>query len=206
MSRSWSGRYRRRSYVRRPRSLFRKILDYALAIAVMVMLLVVSVRLDRVETRQTAGAAVINDGDSITLGAERIRMRGIDAPEFTQICQKDGVAYPCGRRSRDALVRLIAGKPVACTGWERDRYDRLLGDCTAGGIDLNRRQVEAGWAIAYGDYYGEESAAREKKLGLWAGSFDRPRDWRDTHGEMVESEHDASGKILNWLRAIFRFS
>ena len=137
----------------------------------------------------------------ITLGAERIRLRGIDAPEFTQICRKDGADYPCGRRARDALAGLIGGEPVACTGWERDRYGRLLAACTAGGKDLNRELVEAGWAVAYGDFEAEEAAARQDGAGLWAGSFDRPRDWRDQHGGMAESEHGATGRILNWLRA-----
>jgi endonuclease YncB( thermonuclease family) len=205
MSRSWQGRYRR-SYARRPRSVFRTLLDYALTAAILGLLILISARLDRVDTRQSTGAAVVNDGDSLTLGVERVRLRGIDAPEFNQTCTKNGAIYPCGRRSREALARLIGGKPVSCTGWQRDRFDRLLGDCSTGGIDLNRRQVETGWAIAYGDYFVEEDAARSNKLGLWAGSFDRPRDWRDTHGEMIDREHDLQGWILNWLRQIFRFS
>jgi endonuclease YncB( thermonuclease family) len=206
MSRSWPGRYRRR-YASSPRSLFRKLLDYALTIAILGLLILVSARLDRVGTRQTTGDAVINDGDSLTLGGtERVRLRGIDAPEFNQVCNKDGATYPCGRRSREALVRLTRGRMVSCTGWERDRYGRLLGNCVAAGTDLNRVQVEAGWAVAYGDYFDEQEQARAKKLGLWAGSFDRPRDWRDSHGEMIESEHDLRGKVLNWLRQIFHFS
>jgi endonuclease YncB( thermonuclease family) len=205
MSRQWSRRYRRR-YVRRPRSLFRKLLDYVLTAAILGLLVLISARLDRVNTRQATGMAIINDGDSVTLGAERVRLRGIDAPEFSQTCEKNGTTYPCGRRSREALVRLIGGKPVSCTGWERDRYDRLLGSCSAGGTDLNRAQVEAGWAVAYGDYFDVQEEAREKTLGLWAGSFDRPRDWRDSHGERMEGEHDLKVRILNWLRQIFRFS
>lgn len=205
MSRSSPRRYGRR-YTRRPRGLFRKLLDYALTIVILGLLVLISARLDRVNTRHTTGAAVVNDGDSLTLGAERVRLRGIDAPEFNQICRKGDATYPCGRRSREALVRLIGRKAVSCTGWERDRYGRLLCSCMAAGTDLNRTQVEAGWAIAYGDYLDEEEAARAKKLGLWAGSFERPRDWRDSHGEMMEVEHDLKGKVWNWLRQIFHFS
>lgn len=205
MSRSWSGRPRQR-YFRRPRSLWRKFLDYALTAAILGTLILVSARLDRVETRKAQGAAVINDGDSITLGAERIRLRGIDAPEYSQICRKDGTEYPCGRRSREALSKLVAGRQVICNGWERDKYGRLLGECSVGSIDLNRAQVEAGWAIAYGDYEAEEAAARRDHRGLWAGEFDRPRDWRNMHGDMTEIEHGSYGRILNWLREIFRFS
>lgn len=206
MSRYRYGRPWRSRYSRPQRSPFRKFLDYALTFAILAMLALVASRLDRVDTRQAAGAAVVNDGDTLTLGAERVRLRGIDAPEYHQTCTQDGTSYPCGRRSREALSKLIAGQPVTCTGWERDRYGRLLGQCTAGTADLNKDQVAAGWAIAYGDYFDEEDAARTMRLGIWAGDFDRPRDWRQTHGHMVESEHDHFGAALNWLRAILGLS
>lgn len=205
MSRSWSGRPGQRQF-RRPRSRWRKLADYALAAAILALLALVSARLDRFETRKAEGVAIVNDGDSITLGAERIRLRGIDAPEFAQVCRKDGEEYACGRRAREALSKLVAGRRVACAGWERDKYDRLLGECSAGGVDLNRAQVEAGWAVAYGDYQAEELAARRAERGIWAGEFDRPRDWRATHGDMTDIEPGTYGRILNWLREIFRFS
>ena len=188
------------------RSRWRWLFDTVLTVAILGLLILLAARLDRVERRSLEGRATVNDGDSITLGADRIRLRGIDAPEFTQTCRKDGADYPCGRRARDALVGLIGGKPVACAGWERDRYGRLLAACTAGGKDINRGLVESGWAVAYGDFQAEEQAARQRGAGLWGGSFDRPREWRDQHGGMAESEHGATGRILNWLLQILRFS
>lgn len=181
-------------------------MDYGLAIIILGLLILLAARLDRVETRQTQGAAVINDGDSITLGAERIRMRGIDAPEYTQTCRRNGADYACGTLARQSLVRLIAGRPVTCSGWQRDRYGRLLGDCKAGDTDLNRAQVEAGWAVAYGDFESEEAIARTAKVGIWAGTFDRPQDWRDSHhGEVVERKHGTLASIGDAVREIFRF-
>ncbi|MGO4642886.1 thermonuclease family protein [Mesorhizobium sp. 2RAF45] len=206
MSRSWPPRSRRRYAAPRPRSLWRKVLDYGLAIIILGLLILLAARLDRVETRQTQGAAMINDGDSITLGAERIRMRGIDAPEYTQTCRKNGADYACGTLARQSLVRLIAGRPVTCSGWQRDRYGRLLGDCKAGGTDLNRAQVEAGWAVAFGDFESEEATARAAKVGIWAGTFDQPQDWRDSHhGEVVERKHGTLASIGDAVREIFRF-
>ena len=149
----------------RPRSRLRRLWDWLLTFAILGLLILLAARLDRTETRSLAGRVTVNDGDSITLGTERIRLRGIDAPEFDQTCRKDGADYPCGRRAREALVARIGGRPVSCTGWERDKYDRLLATCTAGGSDLNRGQVEAGWAIAYGGYEAEEAAARQKGEG-----------------------------------------
>ena len=198
--------YRRRRYSARPKSRFQQLLDYALAAAILGLLALVSARLDHVSTRQLAGEPMINDGDSITLKGERIRLRGIDAPEYMQTCERDGVTYPCGRLSREALARLAKNGPVNCSGWERDRYGRLLATCTAGGIELNRRQVEEGWAVAYGNYRDAEESARERGLGIWAGSFERPRDWRAEHGGMAEADHGALARIFSWLKAIFGFS
>jgi endonuclease YncB( thermonuclease family) len=206
MSRSWSQRPRRRYSPPPPRSLWRKLVDYGLTVILLGLLILLAARLDRVETRRTQGAAIVNDGDSITLGGERIRMRGIDAPEYTQTCRKDGADYPCGKLARQSLVRLIAGKPVSCTGWQHDRYGRLLGDCKAGDRDLNQTQVEAGWAVAYGDFETEEAAARAGKAGIWAGTFDAPQDWRETHhGGPVERKHGTLASIGDALREIFRF-
>ncbi|WP_202322656.1 thermonuclease family protein [Mesorhizobium sp. 113-3-9] len=205
MSRSWSPRSRRYA-APRPRSLWRKLMDYGLTIVILGLLILLAARLDRVETRKTQGAAVINDGDSITLGTERIRMRGIDAPEYTQTCRRNGADYACGTLARQSLVRLIAGRPVTCSGWQRDRYGRLLGNCKAGDTDLNRAQVEAGWAVAYGDFESEEATARAAKVGIWAGTFDRPQDWRDSHrGEVVERKHGTLASIGDAVREIFRF-
>ncbi|MFD2057990.1 thermonuclease family protein [Mesorhizobium calcicola] len=205
MSRSWGPRPRRR-YVAPPRSPWRQLMDCGLTVIILGLLILLAARLDRVETRKAVGAAIVNDGDSITLGAERIRMRGIDAPEYTQTCRRNGADYACGALARQSLVRLIAGRPVSCTGWQRDRYGRLLGDCTAGGKDLNRAQVEAGWAVAFGDFESEEAIARAEKAGIWAGTFDQPRDWRDSHhGEVVERKHGTLASIGDAMREIFRF-
>lgn len=206
MSRSWSQRPRRRYNPPPPRSLWRRLVDYGLTIILLGLLILLAARLDRVETRKAQGAAIVNDGDSITLGSERIRMRGIDAPEYQQICRKDGADYPCGKLARQSLVRLISGKPVSCSGWQRDRYGRLLGDCKADGKDLNRAQVEAGWAVAYGDFETEEAGARAGKAGIWAGTFDEPQDWRQTHHDgPVERKHGTLASIGDALREIFRF-
>lgn len=206
MSRSWSQRPRRRYNPPPPRSLWRKLVDYGLTLILLGLLILLAARLDRVETRKAQGTAIVNDGDSITLGSERIRMRGIDAPEYQQICRKDGTDYPCGKLARQSLVLLISGKPVSCSGWQRDRYGRLLGDCKADGMDLNRAQVEAGWAVAYGDFETEEAGARAGKAGIWAGTFDEPQDWRQTHHDgPFERKHGTLASIGDALREIFHF-
>lgn len=205
MSDSWSRRPRRRSYQRRPRSLLRRLFDYALAIVLLGLLILLAARLDRVETRRAEGAAIVNDGDTITLGGERIRLRGIDAPEYTQLCRKGGADYPCGREARQALARLIGTRAVSCSGSQLDRYDRLLGTCTAGDVELNAAMVDTGWAVAYGGYEAQEAAARAAGRGLWTGEFERPQDWRREHRGLDEPRHDTLAGIGDRLREMLRF-
>ena len=126
---------------------------------------------------------------------ERIRLRGIDAPEFDQTCRKDGADYPCGRRAREALVRADrrpagrhapAGSATATAGCSRLHGRRRS-------ISTAARSRPAGRS-PMATTRPSEAAAPTSGAGLWAGSFERPRDWRDEHGGMAESEHDCVGQ------------
>jgi len=174
-----------------------------LALAILLLLALSVARFDQIATRQFAGTVRINDGDSVTLAGERIRLRGIDAPEYDQKCTIDGSSYDCGARARRKLAELASAGTVTCRGWERDRYDRLLARCEAGGRDLGRAMVEAGWAVAYGDYTDAEADARRSGKGLWAGSFDAPRDWRAHRQAPPEGPHDWLAQVVNFLRQFF---
>jgi len=203
MSRAWRSRPR---YGRAPpRGPWRRFFDYALTAALFGLLALAAARMDRLAMRREQGAVTVADGDSLTLGTVRIRLRGIDAPEYAQTCTRDGADYACGRMARQALVALTAGRPVTCDGWQKDRYGRLLGDCRAGGVDLNRAQVEAGWAVAYGGFESEEAVARAARRGIWAGSFVQPQEWRRGHRQQPEPRHDPLGSLVNGLREMFRF-
>lgn len=188
------------------RGLWRGLCDYGLTIVLLGLLIVLAAALDRRTMQTQQGTAVVIDGDSITLGRQRVRLSGIDAPEYLQVCQRGGADYACGKRAREALVRLIDGQSVSCGGTRRDRYGRFLGECRAGDVNLNRAQVEAGWAVAYGGYEAEEAAARAAKAGIWAGTFDRPQDWRRHHGATPEPDHDdLLARLGDWLRQALRF-
>jgi len=44
------------------------------------------------------------------------------------------------------------------------------------------------------------------KAGIWAGTFDEPHDWRETHHDgPVERKHGTLASIGDALREIFRF-
>ncbi|WP_133770937.1 thermonuclease family protein [Enterovirga rhinocerotis] len=127
------------------------------------------------------GSPVVIDGDTLLVAGRRIRLKGMDAPELRQTCERDRARYPCGEEARMALRALISGRPVACLGGSRDRFERLLATCSVGDIDLGAEMVRRGLAVAYGAYDAEERAAREARVGLWAGTFERPADWRRRH-------------------------
>lgn len=193
------GSYRARQW--RPRkSRARRYAEYALTLVMLLALLVLVDLFGRRETQRLAGEAIVNDGDTITMRGERLRLRGIDAPEYAQTCQRGATSYACGRESITSLRALVRSGPLACDGWERDKFKRLLVVCKAGGVDINRKQVENGWAVAYGDYDDAERVARQAKRGMWAGEFERPREFRDRQGQAGEAPHDRIGTIANWLR------
>lgn len=125
------------------------------------------------------------DGDSFSLGHERYRLYGIDAPELHQECtDAAGRTWTCGIRARSELRRIIGTHPVQCRTVSTDRYGRNVAVCHAGGRDLAEEMVRAGFATVLerrgfpNPYEAVQAQARADKRGLWAGSFDTPSDWR----------------------------
>jgi endonuclease YncB( thermonuclease family) len=125
--------------------------------------------------------AFVIDGDSLRLNGVEIRIHGIDAPEMRQFCQRGGLDYRCGVEAREAMIDLTQGHSVECTVLEDDRYGRKVSRCLADGFDLGLEMVRAGHAVAYGAYETEEAAARRAGLGIWAGEFIQPQEWRATN-------------------------
>jgi endonuclease YncB( thermonuclease family) len=142
-----------------------------------------------------SGLGRASDGDSFRLGEDRIRLLGLDAPELSQDCAyADGRAWPCGRVAHDRMAQLLAAGPADCRPEDVDQYDRLLATCLVAGHDLGATMVIEGLAVASGRYWSEEAAARRDRLGIWAGDFEAPRDWRD--------DHPRPQGISGWLAAI----
>ena len=197
-------RGRRNSKARR--GLARRLADLALTLVVLAALALVAARVPTLHKDGTlSGPARVADGDSLVVGGARVRLVGIDAPELAQTCAREGRDHGCGEEARAHLARLAARGAVSCETFGRDRYDRVLARCTAGAIELNRAMVEAGWAVAYGDYGDAEAQAHRAGRGLWAGSFERPQDWRRSHDGFAETPHGGFSGIRGWLRALFGF-
>jgi endonuclease YncB( thermonuclease family) len=129
------------------------------------------------------GRARVLDGDSLIVGASRIRLFGIDAPEGRQHCRDaQRRSYACGEAARRALIDTIAGREVSCTPVGAS-HDRSVAVCTADGRDLSDAMVRGGHALELGQhsksrYAAAEREARDARRGLWAGDFERPAEWR----------------------------
>lgn len=147
-------------------------------------LLILAVGMAAAAPAELTGFARVVDGDTFSLGAERVRLWGVDAPEGRQVCQdSQGRGYACGDVARDQLSRLIGGQAVRCEVRDRDPYGRAVSRCWVGSTDLGAALVRAGWAVDYrafsrGAYASAEADARQTRRGLWAGRFETPSRWR----------------------------
>lgn len=129
------------------------------------------------------GVASVVDGDTLDIHGQRVRLWGVDAPESSQTCTVAGKVAQCGQAAALALADFIGQKTVSCTRKDTDRYGRLVGVCSVAGVEVNRWQVEQGNALAYVQYGGAvyneaEARARAARLGVWAGEFVKPWDFR----------------------------
>jgi endonuclease YncB( thermonuclease family) len=172
-----------------------------------------------------AGAASISvsDGDSFRMNGQRYRLQDIDAPELHQNCKDAaGREWRCGRRARDELRKILTRGPVQCRTVSKDRFGRIVALCSVSGRDVGEAMVREGWATAYkgrgfsSRYVSAENEARAARRGMWAGSFETPRQWRqanprddDKPGDDILSPaaqdwlRQKTGTVSRWLRSFW---
>ncbi len=134
--------------------------------------------------RPTWRVEAVHDGDTVTCidtegRLQKIRMVGIDAPEFEQ---------PHGKSALAALETKLALGRVRVDGSARDQHGRLLGTLWVDERNINREMVAEGHAWVFGgfapdpDLVAAETTARSGRRGLWADPHPlNPSQWRDTH-------------------------
>ena len=108
------------------------------------------------------------DGDTLHIynekGTYKIRLSGIDAPE-------SGQAY--GKRAKEHLAYLVAGKQVIAIVNSKDRYGRYVASVKVESKDVCAEMLAAGYAWHYkqydnNKYYDDlQCEARKAKRGLW---------------------------------------
>ncbi len=133
----------------------------------------------------------VQDGDTLMLNGDLVRLRGIDAPQAGQICRLNRRAEDCGAEATLAMRRIIEGSFVMCVldnrpltaqpnaqqapqaENRRQRAQRLV-TCTAvrNGQEFNvgRRMVEEGYAAPQGDDFtreAQEAVTRARGLTVW---------------------------------------
>ena len=184
------------------------------AIAVRVTLLLGTATSTYAPAGETMTCRVVGiaDGDTLTCltadkKQERIRLRGIDAPERKQ---------PYGARSTQSLSDLTFGKTATVHWNSRDRWGRIIGaiwvepaDCIGCGptLDAGRAQIASGmawWFKRYAkqqpleerlSYEFEEKEARARRIGLWLDPQPIPPwDWRKS-GMQTSAKRPVIGEI-----------
>ncbi len=134
------------------------------------------------------GRSRVIDGDTIIVRKTRIWLYGIDAPEYNQKCRVEDRLWSCGISAKAVLKQAIGTKRVTCTTKQiddsksNDNRGRVLAVCRAGKLNLNEWMVKKGWAMAFrhhgADYVAAEQSAKEKRRGVWIGTFVKPSEWR----------------------------
>lgn len=125
------------------------------------------------------------DGDTLDVGAIRVRLYGIDAPERDQPCTTlAGQNWSCGDWVTRQLRDRISGRTARCTVVDRDRYGRTVARCFVDGRDVARDLVQEGIAYAYrkysDDYVADEESAARAERGIHGFVLQSPARYRLT--------------------------
>jgi endonuclease YncB( thermonuclease family) len=80
---------------------------------------------------------VVLDGDTIRVGSDRVRLRGLDAPELSE---------PEGQAAKQRLEELLRSGPVRVITRGRDVYDRLVADVFVNGQNVTEILKSEGFA------------------------------------------------------------
>lgn len=130
----------------------------------------------------TGRVIYVVDGDTLGILVSettiRVRLDSVDAPEL-------GQAF--GRRSRQSLARICAGKDARVAQRGKDRDGRPVGIVTCGTVEANREQVRLGLAWVHvkdaskgSGLYDVQDEARREKRGLWVDGYPVPPwKWRN---------------------------
>jgi endonuclease YncB( thermonuclease family) len=130
------------------------------------------------------------DGDTIELGSGlKVRLMGINTPESSMLLHEGAKVF---------LEGLVLEREVVLESFGGDKYGRVLGYISVGGVSINEEILRQGFGSLYyydkDAYYDDmveaEELARSSELGIWSQS--------DNYGcvELVEFDWDEPEKIV----------
>jgi endonuclease YncB( thermonuclease family) len=118
------------------------------------------------EWRALPVEVAVLDGETLRLGERVLRLHGLAAPARGTSC---GAVGDCGAAAAAELARLVRNQALECRIYGRDGFGRGLGQCRAGGLEVNAALVTGGWASAVGTPFAlAEAEARRAGRGIWA--------------------------------------
>ncbi len=186
----------------RPKPLWRVFGDSMLAAIIFGLISAAALSFSGSEVRSLPGQVHVIDGDSLRLGGDEIRLWGIDAPEFKQVCRGKKGNFACGRDAQKQLRTLVQNASLKCKGLGRDKYDRLLAVCRNGKIDINAELVRGGYAYAYGGYGAEEDIARAANIGIWVTENERPKSFRERTKAAVDLAPGVMDALYHFIQRL----
>ncbi|WP_299730092.1 thermonuclease family protein [uncultured Tateyamaria sp.] len=135
-----------------------------------------------------AGPVRVIDADTFDVGATRVRLHAIDAPEQDQMCLTEhGLAFACGAWVSEQVIARFEGRVATCAQTDIDRYQRVVATCRVDGVDMGQEIVANGWAFAYRkygmDYDLDEKAAYVADRGLHGFRVQSPAQFRATRAK-----------------------
>jgi len=87
-------------------------------------------------------------GDTLRARKLTIKLVGVDAPKLAQRCRTPaGTMVRCGRRSRDELVSMVAGRQLHCVTEGAPSGGRTVAVCYVGEVELHAELAERGFVI-----------------------------------------------------------
>ncbi|CAM0948223.1 unnamed protein product [Alopecurus aequalis] len=137
----------------------------------------------------------------------RIRMRGIDAPELE-------MEY--GMEARNELVNLIEGKCVMIYVYEKDQYERHIGDIYCGAMFIQEEMLKRGFAwyckiydkrCEFEQHMQWEREARDARRGLWlSDNPQKPWEWKRDHPrnakkqDAIQMDNGSGGALSRMIK------
>ena len=98
------------------------------------------------------GVASAIDGDTIIINNYKIRLNGVSAPELSE----EG-----GNEAKQAMQKILENKTIKCSLSGRKSYERYIGVCWIGAVDVGALLVLQGFARDCFRYSGGRYSALE---------------------------------------------